>query len=343
MPRLGRAKPHPPIFGRRQIAPVSPPPPPTGGVATFTNATTTQVNATATDASGGTAPYTYQWQFCATATGVFVDVTGKTSLTLDDTVNNLGFRWVKYTDSAAQTAFSNLIYGGRWSAPIILGGVGDSLMIGYPDFAPNDPLTATLLLVKLTAERQVTIGSSCNRGTSGSTTATWLPADASGILLTAETAFNSASVTDVVLMLGTNDARASISAATYGANLGTITTHLLANVASLLRIWLCYPPWSTDTGTLTAARYQLLIDYGAQINSLVNGTTIRQGDILATQYFAAHTTELVDTIHLTHAGYASLGDLWANAMDNQLNVSPPSPPGPGSGYSRSQVVNAGGN
>lgn len=291
------------------------------GTASFVDATDTQANLTCTAVSGGTAPYTYSWERATSATGSF-SATGLTTLTAADTGLSVGqhYWWrLAVTDDASQTAYSNLVYGNLWQAPLVFGAIGDSILAGYLVTAGQEPPTLLVdRLAKLTKQRKVSLGS--NSASAGSTTANWLIGSGSNLLAPAEAAFSSASVTDIVLMLGTNDARSSVSAATYGSNLSAICTHLLANVGTLARVWLCYPPWSTDTGTLTAARYQLLTDYQSQIDSLVNGTTIRQGDRLAMDYFAAHTSELSDGIHPSDTGAASLALLQANAIDNSLNL-----------------------
>lgn len=302
----------------------SPPSPPTSGTATFTNATNTQVNASCTAASGGTSPYTYQWQFCTTATGSFANISGQTSLTLADTVNNLGFRQLVTTDNVGSTATSNLIYGGRWLAPtVILGGIGDSIMAGYPNTAGvEDPLTrcAHLLGSTLNTLRGVTLPSNGNQALAGTKTSQWLPAAVDDLLPPAAAVFATNLTTDIVFMLGTNDARSDVTGSTYGSNLSSIFTYLFANVPTLLRIWPCYPPWSTDTGTLTAARYELLVvDYESQIDSKVNGTTILHGDVMSAQWFAAHIDELGDGIHPTVQGDVDLGGLWARGLSQGLN------------------------
>ncbi len=247
---------------------------------------------------------------------------GKRDVLLDgvDHADRRGHGYCEATDSAAQVVTSNIIYGNLWAAPIILGAVGDSILFGYNLSAGQDPPTITVArLGRLTKQRRVTLGS--NSAVSATTTGDWAT-DSGGILTTAESAFVSASVTVVEIMLGTNDARSGVTAATLASNLTTLITHLLGHVGTLLRVWLHYPPWSPDTIATSLANAKLLSDYKAQIDSLVNGTTIRQGDKLAQEFFAAHVSEFqVDGVHPNATGAADLGLLHANAMDAGLNGS----------------------
>lgn len=84
----------------------------TAGTATAGLANGWLVTATATDASGGTSPYTYQWQRSARGAGTWSDITGQTTLSLiDRTVTastNYDYR-LRYTDGASAQVFSNTL------------------------------------------------------------------------------------------------------------------------------------------------------------------------------------------------------------------------------------------
>lgn len=84
----------------------------TAGAATAGLANGWLATATATDATGGTAPYSYQWQRSARGAATWADITGQTSRVLvDRTVTastNYDYR-LKYTDSAAAEVFSNTL------------------------------------------------------------------------------------------------------------------------------------------------------------------------------------------------------------------------------------------
>ncbi len=80
------------------------------GTASTTSSGNTIATVTATDASGGTSPYTYQWQRSTTSGSGFSNVSGATSLTLNDTGLTNGTTYyyrLVYTDSAAASVTSN--------------------------------------------------------------------------------------------------------------------------------------------------------------------------------------------------------------------------------------------
>jgi lysophospholipase L1-like esterase len=290
----------------------------TAGTATVAYADASNVHLSCTASSNGTPTVTRVWKKCSTATGTFTS-TGVTTLTLTDAGPN-DFYYCEFTDGAAAVVTSNIVHAKLWSAPIVLGAVGDSILFGFNLSAGQDPVTqAANALAGMTNLRRVTVS---NQAISATKTADWLPTDPSNNLTTAETALTAAGATDVLLMLGANDARTTVAAATYGSNLSTIVTHLLANVTGLQRVWLCYPIWSGDTIATSLAEAQLLVDYQARIDALVNGTTIRAGDKLGYEFFAAHPEYFqVDNLHPNAAGAAVYGAMLANAIDNGLNVS----------------------
>ncbi len=111
MARLARARPHRVFIGKA----VLPPPPITAGVASFVSSGVAGIIMTATEASGGTGPYTHQWQRNA-AGGSYTDiangggVTGATTLTITDGSAVAGILYgyrVRYTDAVFATALSN--------------------------------------------------------------------------------------------------------------------------------------------------------------------------------------------------------------------------------------------
>lgn len=83
------------------------PPPLTGGTATLASISASAVTASATDATGGTAPYSYQWQRSPAGAGTWADLAGQTTRSLNDTtvVAGTAYDWrLAYTDSAASPA-----------------------------------------------------------------------------------------------------------------------------------------------------------------------------------------------------------------------------------------------
>ncbi len=106
MPRLGRARPHRPLI-RGAVLPVGAL---VAGSASTSSVGTTTASVTSTDASGGTAPYTYQWQRSLTSGSGFSNVSSATSLTLNDTGLTDGTTYyyrLVFTDAALATATSN--------------------------------------------------------------------------------------------------------------------------------------------------------------------------------------------------------------------------------------------
>lgn len=276
------------------------------GAITFTSATPTQVDLSSAVATGGTSPYSYQWQRATSANGSYSDLSGETSTTLSDDTLTPGTKYwyrMKVTDSAGSpaTAYSAGIPGNTWGSVVVLGIIGDSISTGT---GATDPAPiAVARLKKLTTQRQVTLGS--NQAVSGSSTATWRSTYLAGAI----TAFNSAGVTHVSIMLGTNG-----TYATYEADLADICAQLIAEG---MAVFLHCPPFGDGLGD---AANETLYNMQAIIDGLVNGTTILQGDRLAYEYFGQHISELSGA-HPTATGDESLGTMWANAMDASLNGS----------------------
>jgi lysophospholipase L1-like esterase len=166
-----------------------------------------------------------------------------------------------------------------------------------------------------------------NQGVEGATTGNWLPGGSGlGYLATAETAFNTAGVTVVSIMLGTNDSKPSVatSQATYGSELTTICANILANVSTCKTIVLnspiyVYPFDSGSSGTLDNTSYGRLLSYQAEIPSIANNTTIFTGDVTGWLYFA-NNEQLINTdgVHPVNAGAVTLGGFWATAIHSAL-------------------------
>lgn len=293
----------------------------TSGAASFVDADTTDVNLSCTDATGGIAPYTYLWKRATTADGSYSS-TGLTTRTATDTSLSAGQRrwwYLETTDSAAAVVTSNVVTGRLWDAPLVVGAIGDSNTFGFGLSAGEDPVSQCVLrLAALTKLRQAT---GVNRAISATKTADWLPADASDNLVDAAAAMDAANVTDCIVPFGTNDADTDVAAGDFGENLSDIVTYLLANVGTLERVWLPYPLFTPFTVSNSLSQAQLLVDYRAEIDALVNGGTVRLGDTLAFDYFSAHQVFQVDHLHFTAPGAAMQGVLWANAIDAALNGS----------------------
>lgn len=275
------------------------------GVATITSSSPTSVSFSATDATGGTAPYSYQWQRSIDAVS-WSDLAGKTSLTGTDSTVVAGteyFYRLTYTDSAAGTAHSLAVPVAPWGAPIVLGIIGDSKSTGtggtdiYPQVAS--------LWSKVRVSRTVTVGS--NQAVSGSNSTDWaLSGSHDG---DAVTAFAANSVTHVVIDLGTND-----------GNLATYLSNMAAIVAGWVgrgyKVILDAPSYTLQGDA------QVAIFWGMQagLDHLCNGTTILPGDRKAFNYIAANQSLLVDGVHYTTTGKARIAELKAAAYDRAVNA-----------------------
>lgn len=109
MPILGRARPHRPVITKAVLSSVAL----AAGSASLSTKGTTTASLTATDATGGTPAYTYQWEYrTPSGSGSYGNYSGATSLTLNATgltdATSYDFR-LKYTDAAAGTATSNTV------------------------------------------------------------------------------------------------------------------------------------------------------------------------------------------------------------------------------------------
>lgn len=189
--------------------------------------------------------------------------------------------------------------------PTKIGFIGDSITVGTPVEKADSAVSREILYLGENYE-------AVNRGIGGSTTADWLPG---GKFFTdALAAFQSQDVTVVSIMLGTNDARDSLqtSGIEYRLHLKTIVDALLAS-GTINRVILNYPPYVHPEPFSDRDNQSIrwLQSYATQIDSLVNGTTILQGDTASFSYFRDHPEDLADGVHPNEQGYTVLGAFWA--------------------------------
>lgn len=207
---------------------------------------------------------------------------------------------------------------------LTLGFIGDSITADTPSggiSGGNTPPQGTALTLSRGA---LTVGSN-NQGHGGARTSDWLIGSGTGYLTTAMAAFAAAGVRLVHVMLGTNDCSVAnaVSAATYGANLAAMCASLVGNGYTVL---LSYPPYiipGSQSGAFDATSDTRLAAYQAQINNLVNGQTILQGDTRSYLYFLAHQSELgspSDGVHPNVTGCLSLETLWAAALGPRVQA-----------------------
>jgi hypothetical protein len=95
------------------------------GTASFVSSGPAGISVSATDATGGTAPYTYQWERNEDG-GAFGDLAGETSLTCnDDTATDEGVLYgyrLEYTDAVAAEATSNEVTAEVYDGGPLTGG-----------------------------------------------------------------------------------------------------------------------------------------------------------------------------------------------------------------------------
>lgn len=294
---------------------------PTAGVASFVSATASTINVSATAASGGTAPLTYQWYRSTTANTVGSLLTGATSLTLADSAalsaETPYYYTCRVTDGVASTADSNQIAGVLKAATVKLGFAGDSITYGFGLSAGQDaPTQVGIILQKTYKNRVVTI---TNCGVNASRTAQWVTGQA--YLNTAKTAFASAGVTHVHMMFGANDASAGflVTAATYKTNLQNIIADLTGAGYKIILSYPTFIPAGANSNATTSASVALAQSYQGQIDSLIDGVNVLRGDTLGFNYFMDNLGEYqTDMTHPTAAGAISLATLWARAIDRSL-------------------------
>jgi lysophospholipase L1-like esterase len=220
-----------------------------------------------------------------------------------------------------------------WAAPtgtdLVVGFVGDSITQGFM-------LPAGLSLAEEVCGRLRVAGGVTREvawvdlGIGGSKSTDW--ASDQSAYTTAAAVFASTGAQWTSVMLGVNDAHTSVqtSLSAYRAALASLCA---AEIAAGRKVVLHYPTYRHDgAGNLT-----LLAGYCGQIDSLVNGTTIFQGDTLGFAITRDNPGLFVDGVHLNGAGQRLLAELHAAAIYRAE-----SPASSSGGLIRSRVVNAGG-
>lgn len=294
-----------------------------GSISLVSN-TNTQAVFSATDATAGTAPYTYQW-YRSTVNGFTPGsgslLSGKTSLSLTDTGLTAGGTYyyvIGYADAAAGSAFS-----GQYTLnlpldpPTAIGFIGDSTTVGFG--AGTSPAIQMQLLLSKYPHYNTTYSIS-NQALTSTSTYDWL--SGSSNLNNAISAMTTANVSIVFIMLGTNDARITgTDPAVYQSHLqGTITALIGAGFSKIVLNYPIYDWEGGGGGSIDAA----ILSYQANLLALANAdpTHVFLGDTDSYTWFLHHPEELQsDSLHENYAGAVSLGYLWLQAYQRLFSTS----------------------
>jgi len=294
------------------------------GSPSLTSCTTTTISLSCTAASSGTPAYTYQW-YRSTAPDAVLGahnlLTGATSLTLADSASLVAdtpyFYTCRATDSLGAVADSLRIAGVLKSAPLVIGFIGDSITYGTGLSAGQSPPEQIVaILQKLYKHRTVT---TVNQAHGGAKASDWV--SGSSYLTTAKTAFASAGVTHVHVMLGANDAgpAALVSAATYKTQLQNIIADLNGAGYKVILSCCTFLTAGVSYGAGDVASVALTLAYRDVVASLIDGVNVLRGDTLSFNYFINAQSEYQgDLVHPTAAGALSLAQMWARAIDRAL-------------------------
>lgn len=193
---------------------------------------------------------------------------------------------------------------------LVIGFIGDSISLDTYTIPAG---TCTALSVDgVTVTR-------ANQAVTGTSTSDW--GTSSTNYTTAIAAFAGAGVRIVSVMLGTNDARAAVrnSAATYRSQLQTMVNDLVRLGYIVVLHYSPYAVPGSDAGDQDATANTLRIAYQAEIDAMINGSTILQGDTNAYNYFFNNGSHLSDGIHPDTSGQAEFAALWASALQGAVS------------------------
>lgn len=278
-----------------------------------------------TASTGGAGSNTYQWYASATSNftpGVGNLIGGATSANLTVSSPDTTLRFYKriVTDSAAATATTVEAPGRLLDGALKILFVGDSLYYNTPTSGSPPPTNFTNFAAYVGG--RIHSVSVINGGAPGSGVNYWLestnpafqawpdggPPDTDGTPLIEWFGglANTAGVTTAIVRLGANDA--SIAAATWGTRLSAIVTSLFTRISTLQRVLLNYPTYGRPGGSYGGASNARFQEFQAQIDGLVNGTTICLGDRKQWDASAVITGWRQDDIHPSDEGARQLAE-----------------------------------
>jgi hypothetical protein len=253
---------------------------PTPGTIFSTYVGVTETLLSSTEAIFGSDSFTHQWYRSTTSGSNGSAINGATSESLVDaglSAMTDYYYSLLYTDTTTNAqVFSAQVHVRTLAASVaeVIGGIGDSIMAGSFS-AVETPFNAMIdqLNYKLVGKQFTGI----NRAISGTTSSDWSSTTSGSNLINAVAAFVAGGVTKVVLMLGSNDSKASVvtPTGTYASNISAILAYLFENVSTLKTIHLFSSPFqSLASGDLSIQNCGRVIAYANALAGLANGTTI---------------------------------------------------------------------
>jgi hypothetical protein len=290
--------------------------------ARYSSSTATTVLMAVGTPNGGTSPYTYQWYRSATSNftpGAGNILSGKTSASLTDTPPDTAryFYKCKVTDNVSATSTTNEVMASTTTSAVVLGIIGDSTFSVVP--ADGAQSAGDLLggaYGRLINQPPATVS---NQSSAGTQTSDW---QSGGSPMTnALAAFASASVTHVVVQLGTNDANSSVAATTFNTRL---TNTVGAITGAGYKVVLNYPQQrsATNGNSYSTAANGFVAQYIPYIDAMVNGTTVFAGaDVF--DWSSQDTYGQFDAIHFGYPQTVQIADMTATAIYRAIAYSDP--------------------
>lgn len=293
----------------------------------------------------GVAPITFAWYRSTTVNftpggGNLLSngggISGATTATLTDgstLIAGVTYYYVCIITDNVSTTFTTYHRAAYLAAATLkIGIVGDST--SAPGILPNASQPPSYFCQHfLTAVKGIRTVTRINAAVSGTVSADWYNAAGSGAQggLTGLLASCGGSFTGwyIVVRLGVNDAQGNVTSAVYLANMTGLVNYIVTNGGTVI---LSYPLprepglfGETSASTFLEDTTPLLIQYLADLDGLINGTTIQTGDITSFKLFSqnpqtyfyyspGNTSTTPGAIHENVLGSAVMGQAEAQAI-----------------------------